>query len=168
MHSLHQLSSLNDPIVYQIWGPQTLRGFLPPFAICLILFCFVFCFVFFLLSCFWVACVSNLTISYRILFMYWVSMSVLLCPVLYYPSILYKWQINEWTTSFNVRLRYFVWKVNGTFEFPHKVFYPYTEGMVLIQRWNYKSSKIEEFIRSKLIRLVIVGDKILCWRGGDS
>ena len=96
----HNFYALPEPVIIIKWsncvpdmGPTNPQGFLAHFCHLVDL---VF-FFFFLLFCFWVACVSNLMISYLVLLMCWVSMSVLLCPVLYNPSILYKWQINEWT-----------------------------------------------------------------------
>ena len=71
---------------------------------------------FFYYLAFWVACVSNLTISYLVLFMCWVSMSVLIWPVLYYPFILYKWQINERMICNNIY--YKVWGVIA-YSFPN-------------------------------------------------
>ena len=106
--------ALPEPVIIIKWsncvpdmGPTKPQGFLAHFCHLVEL---VF-FLFFLQSCFWVACVSNLTISYFVLLMCWVSMSVLLCPVLYNPSILYKWQINEWTKKNLNCLSIHVWLI---------------------------------------------------------
>ena len=94
----HNFYALPAPVIIIKWsnripdmGPTNPQGFRAPF------WHLIDFFITFLLSC---LCIYS-PISYLVLFVCWVSMSVLICPALNYPSILYKWQINEWKWTCN-------------------------------------------------------------------